>query len=747
MALCIGGFEMRLWYDKPATSWSEALPIGNGTIGGMVFGDVDNERIQLNEDSVWSGKPLDRHNPDAQQNFPKIRQLLKEGKIEAAERLAKYALSGTPYAQRIYQSAGDLFLNQFYEDNDAKVSHYKRELDLEEGIARTTYQIGNTVYNREVLTSYPDSIMAIHLQSSKAGKLNFDCRIERFQNWQNEAQTKDNDTIMFQADTGKGAVSFCVATKCVTDGKMEVIGSHLVVTGATKATLFLNIATSYRNQQNYTKAVASYIAKAVEKGFAKIKEDHIADYQELYQRVSLSLTEDKEQENLPTDVRLNRVTQGEEDAGIFALYYQYSRYLLIASSREGSLPATLQGIWNDSLTPNWDSKYTININIEMNYWLAGSARLTECEKPYFDLLERVKENGKKTAQKMYGCKGSVAHHNIDIYADTAPQDLYIPATYWVLGEAWLATHIWVHYQYTQDKKFLEDNFDILEQCILFFDEFLIANEKGELVLSPSVSPENTYILPSGAKGCMCEGCMSDAQILDELLRGYINACKVLGKKEMQIKKASEIQERLPKMKIGKYGQLQEWLEDYEEEEPGHRHISHLYGVYPGTSITWEKTPEMMRAARKSLERRLEHGGGHTGWSRAWIIAFWAEFLEGELAYDNFKALLAEGTFPNLMDNHPSEGGAVFQIDGNFGAAAGLTEMLVKDLGGRIILLPAIPKAWANGEIKGLGLKNKATLDMKWVDGKVSSFEIKGEKGAIYQVVVEGKEKEVVLSNG
>ena len=735
---------MKLWYDKPAKSWSEALPIGNGTIGGMVFGGINNERIQLNEDSVWGGKYIDRHNPDAKQNLPKIRQLLKEGKVEEAERLAKYALSGVPYSQRAYQSAGDFFLNQFYEKRDMAVSNYKRELDLEEGIVKTEYKVGSTRYQREVLTSYPDNVMAIHLQTSEAGKLNFDCMIERLHNWQNEVQIKDNDTIMFQADTGEGAVAFCVAAKCVTDGKVEVIGSHLVVTEATEATLFLNIATSYRNQQNYTEAVEKYIGNAVKKGFEKIKKAHIKDYQALYQSVQLCLTQNKESEKSPTDVRLSRLKQGEADEGIFALYYQYSRYLLIASSREGSLPATLQGIWNDSLTPSWDSKYTININIEMNYWFAGSARLTECEKPYFELLSRMKENGKKTAQEMYGCNGSVAHHNTDIYADTAPQDLYIPATYWVMGEAWLATHIWVHYQYTKDKVFLENNFDILEQCILFFDDFLIENEKGELVVSPSVSPENTYILPNGTKGCMCEGTMSDTQILNELLMGYIKACEVLGGKEENIQKASKIQRRLPKMKIGRHGQLQEWLEDYEEEEPGHRHMSHLYGVYPGTSITWEKTSKEMWAARKSLERRLEHGGGHTGWSRAWIIGFWAKFLEGEKAYDNFKTLLAEGTFPNLMDNHPAEGGAVFQIDGNFGAAAGFTEMLIRDLGESIVLLPALPKAWKDGEIKGLGLKNKATLDMKWADGKVVDFDIKGEKGAEFRVIIEGEEKEVVL---
>ena len=735
---------MNLWYEKPAKCWSEALPVGNGSIGAMVFGGITQERIQLNEDSVWGGKPVDRHNPDAKKNLPKIRKLLRDGQIKEAERLARYALSGVPYSQRGYQSAGDMFINMQYAGENAPVSEYKRELDLTQGIAKTTYKINDTVYHREVFSSYPDNIMVIHLQTSRLGALNFDCTLERLHNWQNEARLDNNDSIMFQADTGEGAIAFCARAKCVTDGVIEVIGNHLIVTEASEATLFLNIATSYRNQEKYAQASKRYIDAAVKKGFAKVKERHIADYQSLYQRVELCFSGDEQIEKLPTDKRLERLKQGADDANLFALYYQYGRYLLISSSRAGSLPANLQGIWNDSLTPNWDSKYTININIEMNYWLAGSARLTECEEPYFDLLCRMKENGKKTARMMYGCNGSVAHHNTDIYADTAPQDIYIPATYWVMGEAWLATHIWVHYQYTKDYDFLKEHFDILEQCVLFFDEFLIENEKKELVTSPTVSPENTYILPDGSRGCMCEGTISDTQILDELLMGYVKACEVLGEKAEKIDKAIAIRQQLPKMKIGKHGQLQEWLEDYEEAEPGHRHVSHLYGVYPGSAITWDKTPELMEAAHKTLCRRLQYGGGHTGWSKAWIIILWARFLDGELAYDNFKSLLAESTFENMMDNHPAEGGAVFQIDGNFGAAVGLTEMLVQDLDTGITLLPALPKAWHSGEVKGLGLKNHATIDLKWENGKVLSYEIKGRKGEDFLVKTKEKEEEIII---
>lgn len=365
----------------------------------------------------------------------------------------------------------------------------------------------------------------------------------------------------------------------------------------------------------------------------------------------------------------------------------------------------------DSMAPSWDSKYTININTEMNYWHALSGNLWECQEPYFEFLDKIKVNGKKTAKIMYNCNGSVAHHNVDIYGDTAPQDHYIPATHWVMGEAWLLTHIWEHYLYTQDIDFLNKYFDIIEQVVYFFYDFLVENADGNLVTPISISPENTYILNNGITAVFCKGATMDIQILNELLYGYIESSKILNKNENDINKAIELVSRLPKMRIGKYDQLMEWMEDYEEAEPGHRHISHLYAVYPGTKFSFEDTLELMRAARVSLERRLENGGGHTGWSRAWIIGLWARFREGEKAYENYNELLMSGTFPNLMDNHPFRDDFVFQIDGNFGATAALLEMLIQSHGKQIILLPALPMAMKSGSLKGVCVRGGATFEM------------------------------------
>ncbi len=393
-----------------------------------------------------------------------------------------------------------------------------------------------------------------------------------------------------------------------------------------------------------------------------------------------------------------------------------------------------------NLTPAWDSKFTININTEMNYWIAESGNLSESHMPFFELLKRVCENGKETARKMYGCKGSVAHHNTDIYADTAPQDHYIPATFWVMGEAWMATHIWEHYLYTGDKIFLKEYFDVMTESVDFFGDFLLKNENGELITSPSVSPENVYIMKDGTKGCLCESATMDIEILMELLGDYLSACEVLGITGEKCQKAQDILAGLPKIKVGKYGQIQEWMEDYDEEDPGHRHISHLYGVYPGNSISYEKTPDLMKAARVTLERRLANGGGHTGWSRAWIIGLWTHFLEGEKVYENLEELLSKTTFDNLMDNHPYGAGAVFQIDGNLGASAAMLEMLVQSRDGVVKLLPAIPKAFSDGSVKGVCLRGGLELSMEWKDMKVSNWEITRKKNTGFN----DSDKEIVV---
>lgn len=740
---------MKLWYQQPAQSWNEALPIGNGRLGGMVFGDALKETIQLNEDSVWSGKKMDRINPDALSNLPVIRRLLRDGKPVEAQRLALYALSGTPNSQRAYQSAGECMLGFYGID---EIENYSRELDLENGVAGVCFSSRGVTYHREILASYPDNCMAIHLWSEGKVPFSFDCLLGRNRNFSDEVSTQDNNSVHFIVNAAEGGISFCVAARVKAEGgSVHTIGEHIIAENVSEAMIVLDVETSFRHS-DYVGAAMKSCAEISEKSWEKIIKAHREDYRKLFSRLDLHFEcSDRSKESLPTDIRLKEVQDGGDDMGLMEMYFQFGRYLLISCSREGSLPANLQGIWNDSLTPPWDSKYTININTEMNYWIAESGNLPECHLPLFEHLERVKENGKETARRMYGCRGSVAHHNTDLYADTAPQDHYVPSTFWVMGEAWLATHIWEHYLYTNDLEFLSVYFDVLEQSVLFFYDFLTENKDGLLVVSPSLSPENTYRMADGTEGVLCESPTMDVEILNELFRAYIGACRVLGMEAERIQRAEEVMSRFPALKIGKYGQLMEWMEDYDEPEPGHRHISHLYGVYPGSSISKEKTPELMDAALVSLERRLANGGGHTGWSRAWIIGLWTAFRDGVRSYENLKAILTMGTFSNLMDNHPWQSGYVFQIDGNLGASAAILEMLVKCRDNRIILLPAVTKETGSGSLSGMRIRGGAELSMEWKDEKVKWFKILPDKLADekmrMELEVNGELKTVVLEAG
>ncbi|MFD1403261.1 glycoside hydrolase family 95 protein [Robinsoniella peoriensis] len=719
--------KMELWYDSPGREWKEALPIGNGSLGAMVYGKIHKETIQLNEESIWSGKPVDRNNPDCKRYLNQIRCLIRKGKLKEAQQMEIYAMSGVPQSQRCYQTAGDLTI-EFA--GNAEVSGYRRSLDLENGICHVSYEVGETRYEREIFSSYPDQVLAVHLQAIGEGTLDFHCLLKRCrnvsENYMDESWSEHGDTIGFKAgSTGKGIGYAAMLRAAVIDGKVEIIGEHLIVQDAKDVTLYLVIATTFQTK-DIEENCRKRLDLAAEMSYDELRKRHKLDFQQLFGGFAIRFGRECRSE-IPTDERLHMLKQGKEDIDLLALYAQFGRYLLISSSRPGCLPANLQGIWNDEMSPPWHSKFTININTQMNYWPAEKANLSQCHLPLFKLLERIKENGKKTACIMYGCRGSVAHHNTDIYADTAPQDQVPSASYWVMGEAWLALHIWEHYLYTKDKIFLEEHFDCLYQPLLFFQDFLIKNENGYLVTSPSVSPENTYILPNGERGTICEGPTMDVEILYELIRAYLNACHELKKKDAFIKEAKKILSKLKRPGIGKYGQLQEWMEDYEEEEPGHRHISHLFGIYPGTMITREETPDLYKAAYVSLQRRLANGGGHTGWSRAWIAGLWARFGKAEYVYENILELLSQSTYSNLMDNHPRRNTDVFQIDGNLGGLNGILEMLVQCRNGCIYLLPALPKACCDGEIRGMCLPGKAKLEMEWTLGKVKQYCIYAEQ--------------------
>lgn len=739
---------MEMWYEQPAGKWDETLPVGNGRLGAMICGRPERETIWLNEDSIWSGKPLNRINPDAPKYLPQIRNLIRQGNIAEAEKLSLQALAGTPNSERSYESAGELYL-EF--KNQTEIRKYRRSLDLEKGICFVEYERKNTKYSREILASFPEQVMVVHMKAEGQESLSFSCHFERSHNRTDEVWANGTKAGFF-VDGGAGISFFAGIAVDAKEGDVYSIGEHILVDGAKEVTLYIDIETSFR-EVNFRETCMKRLEKAQKKGWEQCLAEHIRDFSSLSGRMQLMFGTKRQQEaaSYPTDKRLNMLKNGKEDPALYALYFQYGRYLLLSSSRGDSLPANLQGIWNNSLTPPWDSKFTININTEMNYWIAESGNLSECHLPYFTFLKRICENGRKTAREMYGCNGSVAHHNSDIYADTAPQDFYIPASFWVMGEAWMATHIWEHFVYTGDKAFLEENFQVLQACVDFFQEFLVRAEDGTLITSPSVSPENTYIMKNGARGCLCEGAVMDMEILTELLQDYIKACKVLGKKPELKKKAETILEGLPPLKIGKYGQLQEWQEDYEEAEPGHRHISHLYGVYPGHQISWEKTPELMQAAEISLKRRLAAGGGHTGWSRAWIIGLWAHFRDSQKVYENLQALLCGSTFDNLMDNHPMGDGFVFQIDGNLGAAAAMIEMLVQCEDDHIRLLPALPDEFSEGKAEGIRLRNGLVLSMEWKNKKVTDWKLIKDRLAVKDekvfVLVNGKLEEANYKKG
>lgn len=736
-----------LWFDKPAEEWSQALPIGNGRLGAMVSGGGKSEILQLNQDSIWYGGHIDRINPDAKSHLGEVRGLILSGKIPEAENLLRYTFSGTPRSERPYQPLGNVEMT--FHETGTEISGYRRELALEKGIVTECYTVPERKMYKEYLASYPHGVIALHMEA-EGEAISLDILLRRAKFYDHTGKL-DERTIYMDAVLGAGGVSFLAAVRAQTEeGEVRVLGEHLLVRGAKELTLYIGCETSYY-EEDWKRVLQEKLDKACGDGYARVREEHEKDYRALFDRVALELGEGDGKaalaaEELPIDRRMEEGREKGFHSDFAALYFQYGRYLLISSSRPGSLPANLQGIWNEEMQPPWDSKFTININTEMNYWPAEICGLSECHLPLFDHLLRMWEKGRETAERMYGCRGFVAHHNTDLWGDCAPQDIYIPATYWVMGGAWLCTHIWLHYAYTQEEAFLKRMYPLLKDAVLFFHDYLIEVD-GKLATCPSVSPENTYILPSGVRGCVCAGSSMDNQILRDLMEGYLKASHVLGIQDEVTGKTCEILQRLPGTKVGKYGQIMEWMEDYDEAQPGHRHISQLYALHPSHQITVDKTPELAEAASRTLERRLAHGGGHTGWSCAWIVNLYSRLGDGEKAYRNLQKLWSQSTFPNLMDTHPRGNGHTFQIDGNLGAAAAIAEMLVQSDEDRVLLLPALPAQWTKGRVAGIALWGGGRIDLDWEGGRLVSCRVRSDRPMETTLVYGQEKKHVAVSPG
>lgn len=768
----------RLWYRQPAVEWEEALPIGNGRLGAMVYGGTDRELLQVNEESMWYGGTVDRLNPDARENLPQIRKYIKEGQIRKAEKLMETALSGCPDSMHAYQTLGEV---QFFFDDipnarerkSGKVgtmeicdgmTEYERSLSLDTAVAECTFHSGGNLYRREYFASHPVDCILMRFIAEGEGTVDFLARLRRGKCFDG-VKKLGSDTIMLYGNLGRGGYEFAMALRArVTGGNVKTVGECLQVEGAREVTLFFSADTTYHySGEERDASRQAFLTERILERFDKIKdipysvllEEHIKDYSALYDRFAFHLGEAEDHDDLPTDLRLRQVQQGNMDVGLMKLLSDYGRYLTIACSREGGLPSTLQGLWNKEFFPPWDSKYTININTEMNYWHVESCNLSECHLPLFDLLEKVRENGRRTAREMYGCRGFVAHHNTDIHGDTAPQDVWYPGTYWTLGGAWLSTHLWMHYQYTRNQEFLGRAFPVMAEAALFFVDFL--TEEGDyLVTNPSVSPENSYRLPDGEAGACCVGATMDNQILRDLFDSCMSAWNVLGEEAARhcriegVEELSELMEQItecrnrlmPTRISPRTGTIMEWMEDYEEVDPGHRHISHLYGLYPGEQITVDGTPELAEAAKKTLERRLANGGGHTGWSRAWITNHYASLWDGEKAYESIGKMLELSTYPNLFDRHPP-----FQIDGNFGICAAMNRMLAQSNESRVILLPALPEKWASGSVRGLRLVGNAELSMTWEKGNLVTAGITADSDYRTTIVYEGRRRDIMLRAG